>query len=55
MNTKQVTDKVERKKLKRTARKKAEEAKPVAKRASGVARGSQKKKIRKMAKGQRKR
>ena len=37
MNTKNVTDKVERKKLKRTARKKAA---PKAKRAAGVARGS---------------
>ena len=52
MNTKTVTDKVERKKLKRTARKKAA---PKAKRASGVARGSQKKKIRHQAQGQRKR
>jgi hypothetical protein len=52
MNTKHVEDKVERKKLKRVARKKAA---PKAKRASGVARGSNKKKIRHMAKGQRKR
>jgi hypothetical protein len=52
MNTKTVTDKVERKKLKRTARKKAA---PKAKRASGVARGSGKKKIRHQAQGQRKR
>ena len=37
MNTKNVTDKIERKKLKRAARKKAA---PKAKRASGVARGS---------------
>ena len=37
MNTKTVTDKTERKKLKRTARKKAA---PKAKRAAGVARGS---------------
>ena len=37
MNTKNVTDKAERKKLKRTARKKAA---PKAKRAAGVARGS---------------
>ena len=37
MNTKNVTDKVERKKLKRVARKKAA---PKAKRAAGVARGS---------------
>ena len=52
MNTTKVTDKVERKKLKRTARKKAT---PKAKRASDVARGSQKRKVKKMAKGQRKR
>ena len=52
MNTKTVTDKVERKKLKRAARKKAA---PKAKRAAGVARGSMKKKIRHQAQGQRKR
>ena len=52
MNTKTVTDRTERKKLKRTARKKAA---PKAKRAAGVARGSLKKKIRKAAQGQRKR
>ncbi len=52
MNTKNVTDKTERKKLKRAARKKAA---PKAKRASGVARGSMKKKIRHQAQGQRKR
>ncbi len=52
MNTKTVTDKTERKKLKRVARKKAA---PKAKRASGVARGSSKKKIRHQAQGQRKR
>ena len=52
MNTKNVTDKLERKKLKRAARKKAT-AKP--KRAAGVARGSVKKKIRHQAQGQRKR
>jgi hypothetical protein len=52
MNTKTLTDKLERKKLKRTARKKAA---PKAKRAAGVARGSQKKKIRHQAQGQRKR
>ena len=52
MNTKTVADKAERKKLKRAARKKAV-AKP--KRASGVARGSTKKKIRHQAQGQRKR
>ena len=52
MNTKHVEDRAERKKLKRAARKKAA---PKAKRASGVARGSMKKKVQKMAKGQRKR
>src|ERR1019366_6791992 len=52
MNTKNVTDTIERKKLKRTARKKAA---PKAKRAAGVARGSEKKKIRHQAQGQRKR
>jgi hypothetical protein len=52
MNTKNLTDKVERKKVKRTARKKAA---PKAKRAAGVARGSLKKKIRHQAQGQRKR
>jgi hypothetical protein len=52
MNTKNITDRQERKKLKRQARK---EAPPKAKRAAGVARGSQKRKVKKMAKGQRKR
>jgi hypothetical protein len=52
MNTKHIQDKAERKKAKRAARK---EAPPVAKRASDVARGSQKRKVKKMAKGQRKR
>ena len=52
MNTKTITDKAERKKLKRAARKKAA---PKAKRAAGVARGSTKKKIRHQAQGQRKR
>jgi len=52
MNTKTVADKRERKKLKRAARKKAA---PKPKRASGVARGSTKKKIRHQAQGQRKR
>jgi hypothetical protein len=52
MNTKATTDKVERKKLKRVARKKAA---PKAKRAAGVARGSTKKKIRHQVQGQRKR
>ena len=52
MNTKNVTDTTERKKLKRVARKKAA---PKAKRAAGVARGSVKKKIRRVSQGQRKR
>jgi hypothetical protein len=52
MNTTNVTDKTERKKLKRAARKKAA---PKAKRAAGVARGSLKKRIRHQAQGQRKR
>jgi hypothetical protein len=52
MNTKHVTDRAERKKLKRTARKKAA---PIAKRASGVARGSLKRRVKKLTKGQRKR
>jgi hypothetical protein len=52
MNTKNITDKAERKKVKRAARKKAA---PKAKRAGGVARGSMKKKIRHQAQGQRKR
>ena len=52
MNTKHVEDSDERKKLKRAARKKAA---PKAKRASGVARGDNKKKVKKLVKGQRKR
>ena len=52
MNTKHVSDRAERKKLKRAARKKAA---PVAPRAADVARGSQKRKVKKLAKGQRKR
>ncbi|MGI8742717.1 MAG: hypothetical protein ACR2NN_09130 [Bryobacteraceae bacterium] len=52
MNTKTVTDTPERKKLKRASRKKAA---PKAKRAAGVARGSMKKKVRTITKGQRKR
>jgi hypothetical protein len=52
MNTKHITDTEERKKAKRAARKKAA---PKAKRAAGVARGSNKKKVRIMVKGQRKR
>jgi hypothetical protein len=52
MNTKHVTDRTERRKLKRAARKKAA---PKAKRAADVARGSQKRKVKKMIKGQSKR
>ena len=52
MDTTKITDRAERKKVKRAARKKAA---PKAKRAAGVARGSQKRKVRKMVKGQRKR
>jgi activator of 2-hydroxyglutaryl-CoA dehydratase len=52
MNTKNITDTAERKQVKRAARKKAA---PKAKRAAGVDRGSQKKKVKIMAKGQRKR
>jgi hypothetical protein len=52
MNTKTITDKLERKKAKRVARKKAA---PKAKRASGVARGSMKKKVTRSVQGQRKR
>ena len=52
MNTKTITDKDERKKLKRTARKKAA---PKEKRANDVDRGSQKRKVKKVVKGQRKR
>jgi hypothetical protein len=52
MNTKKVTDKIERKTIKRAARKKVA---PKAKRAAGVARGSMKKKVRHQAQGQRKR
>jgi hypothetical protein len=52
MNTKHVTDRTERKSLKRTARKKAT---PLAPRAADVARGSQKRKVKKLVKGQRKR
>ena len=52
MNTTKVTDKAERKKLKRAARKKAA---PKGKRPDDVARGSRKRKVKKMAKGQSKR
>ena len=52
MDTTKVESKEERKKLKRTARKKAA---PKAKRAATVARGSVKKKIRRVTQGTRKR
>ena len=52
MNTKSITDRLERKKVKRAARKKAA---PKAKRPAGVARGASKKRVKKLAKGQRKR
>lgn len=52
MNTKNITDRAERKKLKRAARKKAA---PKPKRPSGVARGSRKRKVKKLVQGQRKR
>jgi len=52
MNTKNITDKAERKETKRKARKAAP---PVAKRGEGVARGSNKKKVKTLVKGQRKR
>jgi hypothetical protein len=52
MDTKKLTDPSKRKEAKRTARKKAA---PKAKRASDVARGSNKKKVKQIVKGQRKR
>jgi hypothetical protein len=52
MDTTKITDSAERKKAKRAARKKAA---PKAKRAQGVARGSNKKKVKQLTKGQRKR
>ena len=53
MNTSTITDKLERKKAKRESRKKRKQAKPLAKRT--YARGSQKKKVKKMVRGQAKR
>lgn len=52
MNTKHITDRAKRKRLKREARKRRP---PKTKRPAGEARGAHKKKIRKMPKGQRKR
>ena len=53
MDTTAITDKAERKKLKRAARKKREQAHPVAKR--DYPRGSKKRKVKKMVRGQSKR
>lgn len=53
MNTKHITDRAERKALKRKARKEAELSNPLKPR--DYERGSRKRKVRKMAKGQRKR
>jgi hypothetical protein len=53
MDTKAIKDKAERKKTKRAARKKAEQAKPLAKRT--YPRGSKKPKVKKLARGQTKR
>lgn len=53
MNTKHITDRAERKALKRKARKEAELRNPLKPR--DYERGSRKKKVKKMAKGQRKR
>jgi hypothetical protein len=52
MNTKHIKDKVERKKAKRAARK---EAPLTTGRGQGEARGSNKRKVKKIVKGQRKR
>ncbi len=52
MNTKTITDKAERKRLKREARKKAPAK---TKRPAGTPRGAHKRKVKRMAKGQRKR
>lgn len=53
MNTTTVENREERKKLKRDVRKKRKQAKPLAKRS--YARGSAKRKVKKMARGQAKR
>ena len=52
MNTKHVEDRTERKEMKRAARKKAAPKPP---RAAGEARGSNKRKVKTIVKGQRKR
>lgn len=55
MNTKSIADRAERKEKKRAARKVADEKNPLQPRPAGVDRGSLKRKIRHMARGQRKR
>jgi hypothetical protein len=55
MNTKTITDKTVRKVAKRKARKAAEEKAPLQPRPATVARGSMKKKVKKIIRGQRKR
>lgn len=52
MNTKHIEDPAKRKEAKREARKKAAPKQP---RAAGVSRGANKKKVKKISKGQRKR
>ena len=55
MNTKTITDRAARKEAKREARAKAEEKNPLQPRAAGVARGSMKREVKTVVKGQRKR
>jgi hypothetical protein len=55
MNTTTITDKAVRKVAKRNARKAAEEKAPLQPRPATVARGSMKKKVKKVVRGQRKR
>ncbi|MGC4052563.1 MAG: hypothetical protein QM757_24800 [Paludibaculum sp.] len=55
MNTKSIADKAERKEKKRAARKVADEKNPLQPRPAGVDRGSQKRKVKQLARGQRKR
>ncbi|QOY90477.1 hypothetical protein [Paludibaculum fermentans] len=55
MNTKTIADKTERKEKKRQARKAADEKNPLQPRPAGVDRGSLKRKVKVIARGQRKR
>ena len=55
MNTKSITDTAARKVVKRKARKAAEEKAPLQPRPATVARGSMKKKVKQVVRGQRKR